>query len=174
MMQTIIFSQLKNKNFSHQIFVHGASLCPTLCEPKACCPPGFSVHGILQAGILKGVAKHSSRGSSQFKYQTRISCIAGRFFTTELVGRPANIKKLNCCNVRLTKSIIFQTNMMLARKKHNTVTQLSFKNIYFGLIKHLSNLRLFCSTLTHKEDLRIFPLEGIFVIQIIIHSLKFI
>ena len=153
--------------------MHCASLCLTLCELKDCRPPGFSVHGILQAGILKRVAKPSSRGSSQFKYRTCISCIAGRFFTTELVGRPANIKKLNCFNVRLTKSIIFQTNM-LARKQHNTVTQLSFKNIYFGLIKHWSNLRLFCSTLTHKEDLRIFPLEGIFVIQIIIHSLKFI
>ena len=27
-------------------------LCPTLCDPRDCSPPGFSVHGILQARIL--------------------------------------------------------------------------------------------------------------------------
>ena len=30
----------------------------------------------------------SSRGSSQSRDQTRVSCIAGRFFTTETLGRP--------------------------------------------------------------------------------------
>ena len=27
-------------------------LCPTLCDPMGCCPPGSSVHGILQARVL--------------------------------------------------------------------------------------------------------------------------
>ena len=31
-------------------------LCPTLCDPMACSPPGSSVHGILQARILEWVA----------------------------------------------------------------------------------------------------------------------
>ena len=39
--------------------------CPTLCEPMDCSPPGFSVHGTLQARILEWVARPSSRGSSQ-------------------------------------------------------------------------------------------------------------
>ena len=30
--------------------------CPTLCDPMDCSPPGFSVHGILQARILEWVA----------------------------------------------------------------------------------------------------------------------
>ena len=30
--------------------------CSTLCNPKDCSPPGSSVHGILQAGILEWVA----------------------------------------------------------------------------------------------------------------------
>ena len=30
--------------------------CPTLCNPMDCSPPGFSVHGILQARILESVA----------------------------------------------------------------------------------------------------------------------
>ena len=27
-------------------------LCPTLCGPMDCSPPGSSVHGLLQAGVL--------------------------------------------------------------------------------------------------------------------------
>ena len=34
--------------------------CPTLCNPMDHSPPGFSVHGILQARILEGVAMPSS------------------------------------------------------------------------------------------------------------------
>ena len=37
---------------------------PTLCNPVECSPPGFSVHGILQARILEWVVMLSSRGSS--------------------------------------------------------------------------------------------------------------
>ena len=44
-------------------------------------PPGFSVHGVLQARILEWVATAFSRGSSQPRDQTHISCIAGIFFT---------------------------------------------------------------------------------------------
>ena len=43
--------------------------------------PGSSVHGILQAWILKWVAISFSRRSSQLRNRTRVSCVAGRFFT---------------------------------------------------------------------------------------------
>ena len=55
--------------------------CPTLCDPMDCSPPGSSVHGILQAGILESVAILFSRGSSLPRDQTRASCTADRFFT---------------------------------------------------------------------------------------------
>ena len=42
-----------------------AQLCPTLCDPADCSPPGSSVHGFLQARILEWVAISFSRGSSQ-------------------------------------------------------------------------------------------------------------
>ena len=45
-------------------------LCPTICDPMDHSPPGSSVHGILQARILEGVAIPFSRGSSQFRDQT--------------------------------------------------------------------------------------------------------
>ena len=40
-----------------------AQSCLTL-QPMDCSPPGSSVHGILQARILEGVAIPFSRGSS--------------------------------------------------------------------------------------------------------------
>ena len=51
-------------------------------------PPGYSVHGIFMARILELVAKPSSRGSSQSRDQTHVSCIAGGFFITEPLGKP--------------------------------------------------------------------------------------
>ena len=58
-------------------------LYPTLCTWTVVyySPPGSSVHGILQARILKWVAISFSRGSSLPRNQTWVSCIAGRFFT---------------------------------------------------------------------------------------------
>ena len=35
-----------------QLLLKCAQLCPTLCDPKDCSPPGSSVHGIFQARIL--------------------------------------------------------------------------------------------------------------------------
>ena len=46
-----------------------------------CSLPGSSVHGILQARILEWVAIPFSRGSSWPRDRTRVSRIAGRFFT---------------------------------------------------------------------------------------------
>ena len=51
--------------------------CPTLCNPM-----DYTVHGILQARILKWVACSSFRGSPQLRDQIQVSCIAGGFFTS--------------------------------------------------------------------------------------------
>ena len=48
----------------------------SLCDPIDCSPPGSSVHGILQARILEGVAISSSRGSSWPRDQNCISCVS--------------------------------------------------------------------------------------------------
>ena len=55
-------------------------LCLTLCNPMDLSPPGSSVHGFLQARILKCVAIPFSRGSSQPRDWSQVSHIAGRFF----------------------------------------------------------------------------------------------
>ena len=51
-----------------------------LLQPVDCSPPGSSVHGILQARILEWVVISFSRGSSQPRDRTRVSCFAGRHF----------------------------------------------------------------------------------------------
>ena len=58
-----------------------AQACPTLCNPMDCSPPGSSVHGILQAWIQEWVAISLSRGSSQPRNQSWVSCFAGGCFT---------------------------------------------------------------------------------------------
>ena len=55
--------------------------CLTFCNPIDYSPPGFSVHGILQARILEWTAMPSSRGPSWPRSRTWISCIAGGLFT---------------------------------------------------------------------------------------------
>ena len=48
--------------------------CPTICDPIDCSPPGFSVHGILQARILVWVAIPSS-GISWERARTKVERI---------------------------------------------------------------------------------------------------
>ena len=62
---------------SFMLTVKVAQSCLTLCDPMA-----YIVHGILQARILEWVAFPFSRASSQPRDQTKVSHVAGRFFTS--------------------------------------------------------------------------------------------
>jgi len=57
---------------------HAKSLqgCLTLYDPMDCSWWGSSIHGILQATILEWITMLSSRGSSQPREWTHISCIS--------------------------------------------------------------------------------------------------
>ena len=72
-----------------------AQSCLTLCDPIYYSQPGSSVHGIFYARILEWIAIPFSKGSSQLRDRTRVSCIAGRHFklwaTRE--ARPKSILK---------------------------------------------------------------------------------
>ena len=59
--------------------------CLTLCDTWTVVS---SVHGILQARMLKWVALSFSRGPSEPWDRTWVSCIAGRFFTIWLPVKP--------------------------------------------------------------------------------------
>ena len=60
--------------------------CLTLCDPM-----DYTVHGILQATILEWVAIPFSRGSSWPSNRTRVSCIAGGFFTRQVLPERCSI-----------------------------------------------------------------------------------
>ena len=59
-----------------KVKVKVAQSCPALCDPM-----DYTVHGILQARILEWVVFPFSRGSSQARDRTQVSCFAGGFFT---------------------------------------------------------------------------------------------
>ena len=79
--------QADSLQLSHQeilkVKVLVSQSCVTLYDPVDYNRPGFSVHGILQAGILEWITIFFSRGSSQARDRTQVSCIADEFFTTE-------------------------------------------------------------------------------------------
>ena len=55
--------------------------CLTVCDPTDGSLPGSAVHGIFQARILEWAAISFSRGPSQPRDRTRVSCIADRRFS---------------------------------------------------------------------------------------------
>ena len=65
---------MKDWWFSHSVMSNS-------CDSIDYSLPNSSVHGISQARLLRQVVILFSRGSSQPRDQTWVSCIAGRFFT---------------------------------------------------------------------------------------------
>ena len=52
-----------------------AQLCPTLCEPMDCSPPGSSVRGIFQARVLEWVAISLIRRRRSKKPHPGLACL---------------------------------------------------------------------------------------------------
>ena len=93
--------------------VHAQScqLCPALFDPMDCSPPGFPVHGILQARILEWLAMPSSWQSSWCRDQThasRVSFITGRVFTAD--------SPVLCCAWPLSRVWLFATPWIVSRQ----------------------------------------------------------
>ena len=60
-----------------------AQWCPTLCDPMNSSPPCLCIHRLLQARTLEWVAILFSRGFSQPRDRTWVSCIIGTFFINQ-------------------------------------------------------------------------------------------
>ena len=108
-----------------------AQSCPTFCNPMDCSPPGSSVHGILQAIILKWVALSFSRGSSQPRDQIQVSHTACRFFTIWACVRVYTLKAMATHSNTLALQITWMEepgrlqSMGSWRVRHDWVTSLS-------------------------------------------------
>ena len=83
-----------------------------LCNPLDCSLPGSSGHGILQARILEWVPFPFSRGSSQPRGRTWVSCIAGRLFTTRAATEALLVTSL-CLMRRLPFSALQNCNEII-------------------------------------------------------------
>ncbi|CAI9165416.1 unnamed protein product [Rangifer tarandus platyrhynchus] len=71
--------------------------CLTLCDPVDCSLPGSSVHGILQARILEGVATSSSRGIFPIQgSNVHLSpAVEDRFLTTSATSFPPALQEIS-------------------------------------------------------------------------------
>ena len=79
------------------LLLYWAQLCPTLCHPMDCSPPGSSVHGISQARILERVAISFFRDLPNPGIEPASPALAVDFFsfflfffTTEPPGKPSS------------------------------------------------------------------------------------
>ena len=74
--------------------------CLILGNPMDCGPSGSSVHGILQARILEWIALSYSRGSSQPRDWTCVSCgfCIGRWILYHWATREVLPKQNDCLN----------------------------------------------------------------------------
>ena len=111
-----------------------AQLCLTLCDSIDCSLPGSFVR-VLQARILEWVAITFSRGSSQPRDRTWVSCIVGRFFTSEPPGKPPFFKvfrrkclmlvKVNQCS----KFPLYSQEKICRRNKFLLKSNVSFQGL---------------------------------------------
>ena len=85
-------------------------LCSDLCNPKDSSPPGSSVHGTLQAGILERAATPSPTwGASRPGDRTRVSVsrTGGRVLYQSTTCVPSQIPVLKSCPPVPQKAAIF-------------------------------------------------------------------
>ena len=105
----------------------------TSWNPMDYSPPGFSLHGILQARILEWVTIPFSRGSSWPMDRTWVSCIADGFFTS-WATREAHSQNLKYC---VTCQIQKQILSISSEGKHETMFNFVMMNI-LRFYNHLS------------------------------------
>ena len=115
--------------------------CQTLCNSMYCNLWGSSVLEILQAKILEWVAT-PSRGSSQPRDLTHISwifCIAGRFFSTELLEKPHVLCVCVCVCVCVFVSVDLHMCLICCRKIIALLVGILTLETYVIILRSLTN-----------------------------------
>ena len=105
-LQQVLNRQGRNKDQSEVWKVKAliAQSCLTLCDAMDCSPPGFSVHGILQARMLERVAIPFSRRSSWCRDGTRYPALQADFLPCE----PPSKVEIKTNQKREAKAILFR------------------------------------------------------------------
>ena len=116
-----------------------AQLCLTLCDSIDCSLPGSFVR-VLQARILEWVAITFSRGSSQPRDRTWVSCIVGRCFTIWATREDSH----NLVNIPKKQWIILFNGWIVQCMNYISIKLV--KNIYIDTLQQLCLLPLPKST----------------------------
>ena len=105
-----------SRNFMYwkSMKVKVAQSCLTLCSPM-----DYTLHGIPQVTILEWVAFSFSRGSSQPRDRTQVSCIAGGFFIN-WATREAHWTCIS--SVQFSRVRLFATPWITARQASLSIT----------------------------------------------------
>ena len=104
--------------------VLAAQSCLTLFDTINGSPQGSSVHGIYQAGILAWVATSFSRGSSQLRGWTHVSCV-GRRIIYHWATRDANWR------LRVFKNCQLNNFLKLSSSIYNSLSQRKHSHLVF-------------------------------------------
>ena len=106
-----------------------AQSCPTLCDPMDCSLPCSSIQGIFQARVLEWIAISFSRGPSQPRNWTWVSCIVGRCFTIwatrEVLHHRCRVLYCNCLFNHLTSSLECKIHVVIIFLLHFISLELS-------------------------------------------------
>ena len=109
----------------------------SFATPVDCSPPGFSVRGILQAGILEWVALSFSRGGSQTTFPT----LADRFFTTESPAKPLIALK-GYFPLLARTSLEEKSSFMVGKKKRMSCPKAIHLNMFFNFCCHHETFKM--------------------------------
>ena len=101
--------------------------CLTLGTPWTGSLPGSSVHRILQPRILGWVASSFSKGSSQPKNWTQVSCFKADSLLTELLGKPLSQNR-HIKNIYLGIMFVFTFSSLQFCKKKKKILIIKWKD----------------------------------------------
>ena len=105
------------------------------CDPMGYSLPGSSVHGIFQARTLEWLAVSFSRGSSRPRDRNQVSCIAGRFFTSEPPGKTLLMSKVLMILLLISLSI-----KQGFKYGQSLIFSFYYRKSYAFLLKHCGHL----------------------------------
>ena len=111
---TWVYARISSRSRNSLNIILLSCVRPTLFDSVDCTLPGSSVHGILQARILKWVAIPFSRRSSWSKDWTQVSWIAVWFF---IVWTTREIPYVCSCSP-FTICLVMHWNYKRGQKKH--------------------------------------------------------
>ena len=142
-------------NVKHQrkeVKVSVTQLCPTLCDPMDCSPPGSSVHGDSPGKNPEWVAMPSSRESSQPRDQTQVFIIVGGFFTVWATREAPKHQRRDLVNAE-SNSVIMETEKADENKQLERETKEKHDKIHkIELITNMEEHNIFMCYNYQKDN----------------------